>query len=660
MYSFLLSLLLLPFPFSNLIMNYLSLLVFITLVQWVYCWSPTNGYAPGKVSCPNDDDFVRDATTISSDEKSWLKGRNEVTDENLIEFLENANMTDFDASDFINNKANRSLTIGLAFSGGGYRAMLAGAGQLAALDSRTDNATNAGLGGLLQSSTYLVGLSGGNWLVGTIAMNNFTSVQDILEGGKIWDLEHSMINPGGWNLVKTYKYYKGINDDLDDKRNAGFDVSLTDTWGRALSNQFFANTSNAGAGLTWSTITNASVFTDYDMPFPISVADGRTPGQTIVSSNSTVFEINPFELGSWDPSLYQFTKTRYLGTTVKDGKPSNGTCVAGFDNAGYIMGTSSTLFNQFILQINTTSLSSSIKSIITSLLKKVSDVDNDIAVYKPNPFYKTDTGDVRSIAKNQSLYLVDGGEDLQNIPLYPLLQPERKLDVIFAYDNSADTDESWPNGTSMVASYERQFLDQGNGTIFPHVPDTASFRNLNLTAKPAFFGCDAKNLSSLLDKTNSSSSKDYIYNTPLIVYTANRPFSYFSNTSTFKLSYDESEKRGLIQNGFETASRLNNTLDSDWPACVGCAIIRREQERQDIEQSDQCKECFDKYCWDGSTDDSTPGVNFTETGTTTGKEDTGNSTSGASSLIWNKGDKYNLLKLIGYALLASLAFCVSF
>lgn len=637
-------------------MKIIPFLAFL-LVAPVLAWSPTDSYAPGTVDCPSDVDLVRDATDISDSEKSWLEERNKVTDQYLIQFLDSAKLDDFNATDFVTNQANKSIVIGCAFSGGGYRAMLSGAGQLAALDNRTRNAAKLGLGGLLQASTYLVGLSGGNWLVGTIAMNNWTSVEKILDEGEIWDLEHSIVNYGGINLVKTYNYYKAINDDLDDKRDAGFDVSITDTWGRALSHQFFSNLSDYGAALTWSTIQESDPFTSHQMPFPISVADGRTPGTLIISGNSTVFEINPFELGSWDPSLYQFSNVKYLGTKVKDGKPVNNTCYAGFDNTGFIMGTSSSLFNQFLLQVNTTSLTSIIKDLINNILNKVSHADNDIAVYKPNPFQATDAGYDTSIAKNDTLFLCDGGEDLQNIPLYPLLQPERKVDVIFAYDNSADTDQSWPNGTSLVATYERQTLGQANGTMFPYVPDQRTMRNLNLTAKPTFFGCDAKNLTSLLGPTNTSKyGDDYVYNIPLIVYTANRPFTYWSNTSTFKLSYEDDEKRGMIKNGFEVASRLNRSLDKDWAACVGCAIIRREQERQGLNQSDQCAQCFSKYCWDGQLDESDPGINFTTTGTTSGTEDNGNRTvSAAMSMIW--ADKKQSLMLLGYGLLAVVVFC---
>ncbi|KAI5292156.1 Lysophospholipase 1, partial [Ascosphaera pollenicola] len=140
-------------------------------------------------------------------------------------------LDDFDVSSFLSNTSDgRSIKIGIAFSGGGYRAMLAGAGELSALDNNTVGASSHGLGGLLQSATYLVGLSGGNWLVGSLVMNNWTSVQEIVDENKIWNLEHSIVNYGGWNPIKAYDYYDGIYDDVKDKEDAGFELSITDTW----------------------------------------------------------------------------------------------------------------------------------------------------------------------------------------------------------------------------------------------------------------------------------------------------------------------------------------------------------------------------------------------------------------------------------------------
>lgn len=651
-------------------LTYQVLFWFISIVSLSHCWSPTDSYAPGRIECPSSD-ILRVADSISKEESDWLKGRDEVTNEKIVEFLKYANMTDIDPEDY--GKLNRSIHIGLAFSGGGYRAMLNGAGQLSALDERTkgpDGGKAKGLNGLLQASTYIAGLSGGSWLVGSVAFNNFTSIQDIVDHKTdIWNLKHSIVNYGGINVVKTYEYYKGILDDIDDKEDAGYDLSFTDVWGRALAHQFLTTLNDTGASLTFSSVQDWDVFKNHEMPFPIFISDTRAEGTNIINLNSSLTEFNPFEMGSFDKSIYQFAKIKYLGTELSDGD-TNGTCIGGYDNAGYIMGTSSTLFNQFLLQINTTSLPSIVKRVVTSLLDRVSNHENDVAVYDPNPFYDTSVGTSSNLAGNETLVLVDGGEDGQNVPLWPLIQPARDVDVVFAFDNSADTDGYWPNGTSLIKSYERQFVNAGNGTIFPYVPDANSFINLNLTAKPTFFGCDARNLSSLLhnNNTNSNLSSSYtVYDSPLIVYIANRPFSYWTNTSTFKLLYDDDERNPIIQNGFEVASRNNLTLDPEWPACVGCAIIRRLQERNGEEQSDQCKQCFERYCWDGSLDSEGTKLNFTETGTTNGEESslesasTSSSTSSSSSSSSHGGKKNDAsAKSFSWSLLFGLLLMVGF
>ena len=91
----------------------------------------------------------------------------------------------------------------------------------------------------------------------------------------------------------------------------------------------------------------------------------------------------------------------------------------------------------------------------------------------------------------------------------------------------------------------------------------------------------------------------------------------------------------MIRNGFEVASRNNLTLDSEWPACVGCAIIRRLQERNGEEQTEQCKRCFEKYCWDGSLDtDDENRLNFTSEGTTSGNEGTKVGAANMVSFSW--------------------------
>ncbi|ANB11836.1 Plb1p [Sugiyamaella lignohabitans] len=570
--------------------------------------SPTGGYTPGQVDCP-DGSLVRPADSLNPKEADFVQKRHEVARPALIDWLNRANLSDFSADQFLSNS---TIPIAIAFSGGGYRAMLAGAGEFSALDNRTANSTNQHhMGGLVQAATYFAGLSGGNWLLGSIVMNNFTSIPELQGSSDVWDLSHSILNPGGINVFSTASYWDDIADDVKSKKKAGFNTSITDIWGRALSHQFF-NLSNGGPALTFDDVVNYDVFQNHEMPFPIVVSDGRAPGTTVISTNSTVFELTPYELGSWDPTIYAFTQIKYLGTQVQNGKPVNGTCIAGFDNAGFTIGTSSTLFNQFILQINSTGVSGVVYDLATDILDDIGKKSDDIAIYDPNPFFKVDTV-TNGITTNSVLNLVDGGEDNENIPLVPLIQPERKLDVVFAFDNSADTTYNWPNGSSLVASFQRQFGNESNNTIFPYVPDTNTFINNGYTKRPTFFGCNATNLTSLFN--DSQSTQDHFV-PPLIIYIANFAHSYFSNTSTFKMSYETDEVAGMIENGYNVVTQQNGTIDSDWPACVGCAIIKRELDRRGQSPTDQCQQCFDKYCWDSAVDNQAvniSGENFAPT-----------------------------------------------
>ncbi|KAI4175979.1 MAG: hypothetical protein LQ343_001261 [Gyalolechia ehrenbergii] len=560
-----------------------------------------NGYTPEHLDCPSDSPTIRNAETLSSSERSWLDTRRSNTIDPMRDLLQRINIPDFDGSEYISNNAeNQSAlpNIGIAVSGGGYRALMNGAGAIAAFDVREDNATSAGhLGGLLQSATYLSGLSGGGWLVGSLFINNFTTVSALLNdpSDTVWEFDQSIFegpDQGSIQLLDSANYFSTIQDQVSGKSDAGFNRSVTDYWGRALSFQLI-NATDGGPSYTWSSIALADNFMRGDTPFPVLVADGRAPGETLVSGNTTVYEFNPFEFGTWDPTTFGFAPIEFLGSNFSNGVLAPGVeCVRGFDNAGFIMGTSSSLFNQFLLQVNNTSLPNFAKSFISNILSSVGQDNNDIADYSPNPFYGYHNSTSRN-AQSGRLTLVDGGEDLQNIPLYPLIQPNRQVDVIFAIDSSADTDESWPNGTALVATYERNLNSSGigNGTSFPSVPDANSFINLGLNTRPTFFGCNSSNTSDI---------------TPLIVYIPNSPYAFHSNVSTFDPAYDTKTRNAIVQNGYEGATMGNATADPQWPVCVGCAILSRSLERTETQVPDACMQCFQKYCWDGTTNSTRP------------------------------------------------------
>lgn len=247
------------------------------------------------------------------------------------------------------------------------------------------------------------------------------------------------------------------------------------------------------------------------------------------------------------------------------------------------MGTSATLFNAAILQL--TNSSSAIASLLGKIAGGILGDDNDIASY-PNTFNGINPTQFLS-ANSSSLDLVDGGEDNENVPLWPLLQPERAVDVILAIDGSADTYFSWPNGSSLVETRSRVFGDMYQNTIFyPDVPaDTATFVNQGLNSRPTFFGCNATDL-----------------RVPLIVYIPNHPFISYTNFTTFTFEFSDDEVESFLDNGMKEVAN-NGTA---FPTCLACALTYRSLQRSRTTPSSVCSQCFSTWCWNGVSNSTMP------------------------------------------------------
>jgi len=496
----------------------------------------------------------------------------------------------------IANNGTALPNIGVAVSGGGWRAHMNGAGVIAAFDNRTINSTSAGhIGGLLQATTYITGLSGGSWVVGSLYVPLLRSVQELYRmdpnaPDSLWQFDNSILK--GPTTLSITDYYDQITDEVENKDNASFNTTITDLWGRSLSFQMF-NARDGGPNYTFSSIVHSDAFQSALVPLPIIVALERPPNQLFILANSSIYEINPWEIGSFDPPTAAFAPLRYVGSNFSGGIISdNNGCIVGFDNMGFVVGTSSSLFNQAYLQINKTDAPERVKKFVSRKLEELGNDNSDVSFWI-NPFYRFNP-EVNTNALNKVLLLVDGGEDLQNIPLHPLLQPSREVDVIFAVDSSADTKPpgaNWPNGTSLVATYQRSLFRSGHEVPFPAIPDQNTFINLGLNAKPTFFGCDANNLTEP---------------TPLIVYIPNSPYTYDSNISTFQMETIDIQRNLIIQNGYNVATRGNGTIDGEWTACIGCAILARSFWKTKTVTPSTCLNCFSRYCWNGTMNVTAP------------------------------------------------------
>lgn len=401
--------------------------------------------------------------------------------------------------------------------------------------------------------------------------------------------------PKGLGLVD---YYSTILGEVDKKHDAGFNRSITDYWGRMLSFQL-VKARHGGPGVTFSSIANDPLFSSAKTPLPILVADSRNPGEKNTTLDNTLFEFNPWELASFDDSLAGAVPLKYIGSKFDGGKiPDDEKCIRGFDNIGYVMGTSSSLFNQILLRIKSDPSKYVPKDLPKFLVNTVVDVltalgerSDDVADWRPNPFKGFNAAKNKASGED-SLTLVDGGEDGQNVPFHPHTVRERKVDVVFGIDSSADL-HSWPNGHSATLTSQRSKND--NVTSFPDVPGTNTFLNLGLNTKPVFFGCDAKNM------TKPG---------PLVVYLPNYPYIFNSNLSTFGLTTNDSVRDAMIANGAAVVTQLGSKRDAEWPACVGCAMLHRSFARTNTAIPAQCQQCFTRYCWNGTVDEREPGSQY--------------------------------------------------
>ncbi|KNG80620.1 hypothetical protein ANOM_011136 [Aspergillus nomiae NRRL 13137] len=519
---------------------------------------------PKYTACPSMS-LVRDASGLSTDELKFLEKRKSKADAALINWLSRTS-NQFDV------EGVKLPTIGLTTSGGGYRSMLTGAGVIQAMDERDSNGS---LSGLFQALSYQAGLSGGGWLLSSFAGNNYPTISKLRED--LWEetFQNGLLTPENGNAPEIYKQ---IVADVAAKNTAGFDTTLTDPYGRLLSYQFFPGPAY-GANLTFSSVATLSNFSDHAVPFPMIVSLGVKTfnGESRPGPNATIYEFSPFEFGSWDSDVSAFVQTKYLGTSITSGNPSNNSgCVTDYDNIGYVLAVSSNVFNYAAGSMPKSSLlTTELMTKVQSLLVDVHETTTEdfFAVFS-NPFkgYKSATMELNTanlITEQEKLHLVDGGEALQNNPIWPMLQPARGVDVIFVNDNSADTNDNWPNGTEILTTYTQSF-NQGL-TRMPYIPEVATFIKKGLNKRATIFGCDEA------DKIT-------------IVYLPNNAQTYMSNMATSKLQYSKIETRRMIENGMAVATQNG---DEAWASCLGCAILRKT----DSKLPRACDTCFRKYCY---------------------------------------------------------------
>lgn len=592
--------------------------------------STAPSYAPILVDCPPGATLIRRSGTaanqsLSKPEEDYRRGRREVTGGLWKAFYESGpgRQTGYHSAPFFaDNNQDDWPVLGLAHSGGGYRAALFGAGVVQALDAKTSSSP---LGGILQLASYQAGLSGGSWWLTSLAAHNYPPVESLVDA---WELEKDLVFPGGGlrAAIRDERYFKRLFEDAELKRKAGFPISLSDIWGRGLAYHFLPGTTSDnfyeassptdhGAGLLFSSLREADGIKKFQAPLPIIVADQLPPkvssddanagtpytsavqGRNSVPLATPIYEFTPMEFGSFDPYLSAFTPTESLGTHLDQGKPLTGQkCTRAFDQMSFIMGTSASLFNSIVSGVveGVTKAQVEIIKTLAGRLTEGHTVRDKLTARYPNPFKGVNGPAGYDDSEAEVLNLVDGGENGENIPLNPLLAPARGLDVIIAADGSADTSSEdalgahWPNGASLINTFVRitRALPHGAAHVPPIPTDPKVWSSNGWSTRPTFFGCEPP-------------SRKGSGGFPLIIYLPNSPrgqdpAGFHTNTSTFKLQYSKEESQAFLKAA--TATVINTKDDPTWPTCISCAMMDRVRNRRSGERSSICKTCFKRYC----------------------------------------------------------------
>ncbi|SCU98816.1 LADA_0H15544g1_1 [Lachancea dasiensis] len=403
------------------------------------------------------------------------------------------------------------------------------------------------------------------------------------------------------------QFYVDLHLKAKNKKLSGFPLSFTDYWGHALINQIAPS---EGKSSITDILAKSSRFQNYEMPLPIFVANCKNR-----NLHNAAFEFTPFEFGSWT-SLRLFIPLKYLGSHIVRGLPIK--CVTGFDEISFITGTSSSIFNNVLMSVwqmiapslNTRKAIGAILNAFNLVFENSGQKERQIrrklktkpeyAIYHPNPFYQY-PGVTDFLTQESRLYLVDGGEDGQNIPIGPLLIPERKIDVVFALDSSSDVC-GYPNGTMLRNFYRDNYL-AGSSTnsrpfqVLPHIPSSDEFIKLGLLSRPVAFGCHLSSFPNFELTMKPGSNSTLL--PPIILYHANSAHSFKSNLSTFKLKYSDDEVHNMLQNGRDIFSFESSPK---YKRCLACIIVKRAYDRKllSLEEAQMpffCEVCYSEYCF---------------------------------------------------------------
>ncbi|KAJ7715289.1 lysophospholipase [Mycena olivaceomarginata] len=400
-------------------------------------------------------------------------------------------------------------------------------------------------------------------------------------------------------------------------------------------------------GSTFSGLLSSAAYTNGSVSLPFLImAEGIPQGLTGSNSydgilfpinnttNQTIYEISPIEFGSWRGRAQAFTPTSLLGTPLRAGVPVNESeRVTGWDSCAWVLGAATAAEADWVVIVDTNNtlgifsraesrqkrqelayppnetelMAESQVSCSSRPARKCHHSSKSTRLFvEPcanmpsqevgyglvtNPFLGYDKSEA-GLQEQGTLALVDAGESGQESPIWPLIQPVRKMDFLLVSDSSGvELSSGWMNGTnntlvplSSASPVNTAAMAIANNVPFPKLPDVNTFLINNYTLAPVFFGCSEPEV-------------------PLLLYVADAPYSAYSNATTLiGTGPSEAQIQLLLPNTLDLVAQGNTT----WAQCIACGSILRSLERLGQAIPDQCTLCFERHRWQGEMVTGTP------------------------------------------------------
>jgi phospholipase A2 len=414
---------------------------------------------------------VRISDELCQEEKDFLKKRKVKTAKALAKYL------DLDPRDL---NPEDVPTIAMCGSGGGLRALVAGAGS----------ALSAEEAGLFDCVTYTAGVSGSCWLLtlyhSSVGGRRFLKLIDHLKARLG---THIAFPPPALALLSSAPTNKFLLSGFIEKLKGDpkCDFGLVDIYGMLLAGRLLVPKGELGCDDRDLKLSNQRVFIDNGQhPLPIYAAvrheipveekvkeQGTTEGKVTEAAKEVArkeawfqwFELTPYEL--WCEELQAGIPTWAVGRQFK-----NGQNILDKDGLGLpeyriplLMGIWGSAF--------CATLSDYYKEVrpVVKSLAGFGDLDNllqerneDLIKVHPIdpssiPNYVVGLKDSLpstcpdSLFRTDHIKLMDAGMS-NNLPIYPLLRPGRDIDILIAFDASADIRQG--NWLSVADGYARQ------------------------------------------------------------------------------------------------------------------------------------------------------------------------------------------------------------